>query len=56
VYGVGLSNERYVGAATELGEQALRSALIAAGVLASDLDLLIVTSVTGVIVRRSTPC
>jgi len=50
VYGIGLSNERYVGAATELGEQALRSALSDAGVLASDLDLLIVTSVTGVIV------
>ncbi len=50
VYGVRVSNERYVGAATELGEQALRSALSAAGVLASDLDLLIVTSVTGVIV------
>lgn len=50
VYGIGLSNARYVGAATELGEQALRRALSAAGVLASDLDLLIVTSVTGVIV------
>ena len=50
VYGIGLSNERYVGAATDLGEQALRSALGDAGVLPSDLDLLIVTSVTGVIV------
>jgi len=50
LYGVGPSNARYVGAATELGEQALRSALSDAGVLASDLDLLIVTSVTGVVV------
>jgi len=50
VHGIGISNERYVGAATGLGEQALRDALGEAGVLASDLDLLIVTSVTGVIV------
>jgi alkylresorcinol/alkylpyrone synthase len=50
VYGIGLSNERYVGAATELAELALRGALADAGVLASELDLLIVTSVTGVIV------
>ena len=50
VHGIGISNERYVGAATGLGEQALRDALGMAGVLASDLDLLIVTSVTGVIV------
>jgi alkylresorcinol/alkylpyrone synthase len=50
VHGIGISNERYVGAATGLGEQALRDALGKAGVLASDLDLLIVTSVTGVIV------
>ncbi|MGO9163807.1 MAG: type III polyketide synthase [Streptosporangiaceae bacterium] len=50
VYGLGPSNERYVGAATGLGEQALRGALGDAGVLARELDLLIVTSVTGVIV------
>src|SRR5579859_2721262 len=50
VFGIGLSNERYVGAATELAELALRGALGDAGVLASELDLLIVTSVTGVIV------
>jgi alkylresorcinol/alkylpyrone synthase len=50
VHGIGISNERYVDAATGLGEQALRDALATAGVLASDLDLLIVTSVTGVIV------
>ena len=50
VQGIGLSNERYVGAATGLGEQALRTALGDAGVLPGDLDLLIVTSVTGVVV------
>jgi len=50
VYGIGLSNERYASAATDLAEQALRSALDEAGVLAQDLDLLIVTSVTGVAV------
>ena len=50
VYGIGPSNERYAGAATELAEQALRGALGEAGIPARDLDLLIVTSVTGVIV------
>lgn len=50
VYGIGPSSERYARAATELAEQALHGALSAAGVLACDLDLLIVTSVTGVIV------
>jgi alkylresorcinol/alkylpyrone synthase len=43
-------NDRYIGEATALGGQALRSALDAAGVAADDLDLLIVTSVTGVAV------
>lgn len=50
VYGIGPSNERYAGAATGLAEQVLRGALSEAGVLARDLDLLIVTSVTGVLV------
>ena len=51
VYGIEQSNERYVGAATDLGGAGpARGALDDAGVLASDLDLLIVTSVTGVIV------
>jgi len=50
VHGIGPSNERYAGAATGLAEQALRCALGQTGVLASDLDLLIVTSVTGVTV------
>lgn len=43
-------NDRYIDEATALGERALRTALDAAGVAASDLDLLIVTSVTGVAV------
>jgi alkylresorcinol/alkylpyrone synthase len=43
-------NDRYIDEATALGERALRTALDAAGVPAADLDLLIVTSVTGVAV------
>jgi alkylresorcinol/alkylpyrone synthase len=43
-------NDRYIKEATALGERALRSALADAGLVAGDLDLLIVTSVTGVAV------
>lgn len=43
-------NDRYIDEATALGERALRAALAAAGLSAADLDLLIVTSVTGVAV------
>jgi alkylresorcinol/alkylpyrone synthase len=43
-------NDRYIDEATMLGERALRRALDAAGLAAADLDLLIVTSVTGVAV------
>jgi alkylresorcinol/alkylpyrone synthase len=43
-------NDRYIDEATALGERALRTALDAAGLAAGDLDLLIVTSVTGVAV------
>jgi len=46
--GIGATNDRYVEAATTLGEQALGAALDSAGLAASDLDLLIVTSVTGI--------
>ena len=46
----GLPNDRYVGEAADLGERALRGALEAAGLGGRDLDLLIVTSVTGVAV------
>lgn len=48
--GAGAVNDRYVAEATMLGERALRTALDAAGVPAAALDLLIVTSVTGVAV------
>ena len=48
--GIGPANDRYIEEATELGEQALRGALDAAGLAARDVDLLIVTSVTGVAV------
>lgn len=44
------ANDRYVEEAVDLGEHALRGALDAAGLAASRLDLLIVTSVTGVAV------
>lgn len=43
-------NDRYIPEATMLGERALRRALDAAGLSPADLDLLIVTSVTGVAV------
>jgi alkylresorcinol/alkylpyrone synthase len=48
--GIGPANDRYIEEATDLGEQALRGALAAAGLAARDVDLLIVTSVTGVAV------
>lgn len=48
--GVAAVNDRYIAEATMLGERALRRALDAAGLSAADLDLLIVTSVTGVAV------
>ena len=44
------SNDRYIEEATALGERALRAALAESGLAADDLDLLIVTSVTGVAV------
>ena len=44
------SNDRYIEEATALGERALRGALAESGLAADDLDLLIVTSVTGVAV------
>ena len=43
-------NDRYIDEATALGERALRRALDTAGIAPADLDLLIVTSVTGVAV------
>jgi alkylresorcinol/alkylpyrone synthase len=48
--GAARANDRYLVEALALGETALRAALDRAGLAASDLDLLIVTSVTGVAV------
>jgi alkylresorcinol/alkylpyrone synthase len=48
--GPGAANDRYIEEATALGERALRGALAESGLDADDLDLLIVTSVTGVAV------
>jgi len=48
--GIPRANDRYIEEATRLAEQALRGALDTAGLAAEDLDLLIVTSVTGVVV------
>lgn len=48
--GAALANDRYIEEATALGERALRSALASAGLEPAALDLLIVTSVTGVAV------
>ena len=48
--GIEASNQRYVEEATVLGERAVRTALDAAGRAPRDVDLLIVTSVTGVVV------
>ena len=48
--GIPLTNDRYVEEATALAEQALRGALDAAGLAPQDVDMLIVTSVTGVVV------
>ena len=48
--GIEPANDRYIAEAVDLGERALRGALEAAGLAGRDLDLLIVTSVTGVAV------
>jgi alkylresorcinol/alkylpyrone synthase len=48
--GLGPTNDLYIEHATALGEQAVRNALEAAEISARDVDLLMVTSVTGVAV------
>jgi alkylresorcinol/alkylpyrone synthase len=48
--GAALANDRYIEEATALGERALRSSLASAGLEPAAVDLLIVTSVTGVAV------
>ena len=50
LHGIEPANDRYIGEAADLGERALRGALNLAGLTGADLDLLIVTSVTGVAV------
>jgi alkylresorcinol/alkylpyrone synthase len=50
LHGIEPANDRYIGEAADLGERALRGALDLAGLTGADLDLLIVTSVTGVAV------
>lgn len=50
LHGIVATNDRYIGEALDLGERALRGALESAGLTAGDLDMLIVTSVTGVAV------
>jgi alkylresorcinol/alkylpyrone synthase len=48
--GLGPTNDLYIDHATALGEEAVSGALAAAGVRANEVDLLVVTSVTGVAV------
>jgi alkylresorcinol/alkylpyrone synthase len=48
--GIGPTNDLYIERAMDLGEQAIRDALKAAGVAPAAVDLLIVTSVTGIAV------
>ena len=48
--GIVARNDRYLEVALDVGERALRGALDAAGLTGGDVDLLIVTSVTGVAV------
>ncbi|MGW5104947.1 type III polyketide synthase [Streptomyces sp. NPDC004100] len=48
--GFGAANDLYITTATDLGARAVRDALRAAGLSASDVDLLVFTSVTGVAV------
>jgi alkylresorcinol/alkylpyrone synthase len=48
--GLGSTNDLYIEHAIDLGEQAIRNALTAADITAPEVDLLIVTSVTGVAV------
>jgi len=50
LHDLGATNDLYIEYATDLGEQAIRSALGAADISACDVDLLMVTSVTGVAV------
>ncbi|MFD3513010.1 type III polyketide synthase [Streptomyces sp. NPDC058657] len=46
--GFGASNDVFIAAATDLGAEAVRDALDAAGLAPTDVDLLVFTSVTGI--------
>ena len=46
--GFGAANDAFIEVGTDLGEQAVRTALAAAGLVASDVDIVMTTSVTGV--------
>jgi alkylresorcinol/alkylpyrone synthase len=46
--GLGAANDVFIRVGTDLGEQAVRTALASAGLAAADVDLLLVSSVTGV--------
>ena len=48
--GLGPTNDLYITHAVTLGEEAVRRALVSAGVAAAEVDLIVVTSVTGVAV------